>query len=114
MCCNGIDLNRSGLLPRWLVAAQNIKDLCQCMLIESKMPKEKVRRARMTVRKDKVKMPRARGRKEKEIRKEKKVTIRVKANAKIRKTIAWQRVHLWKAKTVCQRLLEELYSTGST
>ena len=52
MCCNGIDLNRSGLLPRWLVAAQNIKDLCQCMLIESKMPKEKVRRARMTVRKD--------------------------------------------------------------
>ena len=44
--------------------------------IESKMPKEKVRWVRMTIRKVKVKMPRAKGRKETEIRKEKKVIIR--------------------------------------
>ena len=43
MYCNGIDLNRSGLLPWWLVAIQNIKGLCQWTLIESKMPKERVR-----------------------------------------------------------------------
>ena len=49
--------------PWWLVAVQTIKDLCQWTLIESKMPKEKVRRARMTVRKEKVKMPRANGKK---------------------------------------------------
>ena len=47
--CNGIALSRSGLRPRWQVAVQTIKGLRQWMLIESKMPKEKVRRARMTI-----------------------------------------------------------------
>ena len=62
-------LSRSGLLPWWLVAVQTIKGPCQWTLIESKMPKEKVRRARMAVRKAKVKMLRAKERKGKEIRK---------------------------------------------
>ena len=75
-----------------LVAVQNIKDLCQWTLIESKMPKEKVRRARTTIRKEKVKMPRAKEGKEKEIRKEQQVIIRVKA--KTRKAKVWQRVTL--------------------
>ena len=55
------------------------KGLCQWTLIESKMPKEKVRRARMTIRRAKVKMPRAKE------RKERKVLTRVKAKAKIKK-----------------------------
>ena len=46
---------------------------CQWMLIGSRMPEEKVRRVRKTARKAKVKMPRAKERKEKEIRHEKKV-----------------------------------------
>ena len=90
MCCSGIDLIRSGLLPWWLVAVQTTKDLCQWTLTEPKTPKEKVRRARMTIRRAKVKMPRAKERKGKEIRKEKKVNIRVKAMAKTRKAKVWQ------------------------
>ena len=41
-------------------------------LIESKMPKEKVRRARMTIKRAKVKMPKAKESKEKDIRRKKK------------------------------------------
>ena len=81
-----------------LVAVQNIKDLCQWTLIESKMPREKVRRARMTIRKEKLRMPRAKDRKEKEIRKEKQVIVRVKAKARRR---CGSVIHLWKAWTSC-------------
>ena len=67
------------LLP---VAVQTIKDLCQWTSVESS-PKcqRKVRRARIAIRKAKVKMPRAKDRKEKEIRKEKKVITRAKVKA---------------------------------
>ena len=63
-------------------------------LIEFKMPKEKVRKARMTIRKAKVKMLRAKERKEKEIREERKVITGSKVNAKTRKARVWQRVTL--------------------
>ena len=53
------------------------------------MPKEKVRRARMTIRKVKVKMLRAKEGKEKDTRKERKVITRAKVKAKV-----WQRVTL--------------------
>ena len=58
------------------------------------MPKEKVRKARMTIRKAKVKMLRAKERKEKEIREERKVITGSKVNAKTRKARVWQRVTL--------------------
>ena len=61
------------------------------MLIEPKMPKEKVKRVRVTIRKAKVKMLRAKRRKEKEIRKEWKVITRAKVKAKPR---VWQPVTL--------------------
>ena len=64
------------------------------MLIASKMPKEKVRRARMTIRKAKVKILRAKERKEKEIRKEGTVITRAKVKAKTRKAKVWQHVTL--------------------
>ena len=76
-------------------------------MIESKMPKEKVRRARMTIKRAKVKMPRAKERKEKEIRKEKKVITRVKVRAKTRKVKVWQHVTLVESKDI-------LLKTGGT
>ena len=77
-----------------LVAVQTIKGLCQWMLIESKMPKEKVKRARVIIRKANVKMLRAKERKAKEIRKERKVIARAKVKAKARKARVWQHVRL--------------------
>ena len=47
-CWNGIVLSRSGLLPWWQVAVQTVKDPRQWTLVEPKVPKEKVTRARMT------------------------------------------------------------------
>ena len=60
------------------------------------MPKEKVRRARVTNRKVKVKvkMPRAKDIEEKEIRKERKVIRRAKVKAKTKKAKVWQHVTL--------------------
>ena len=55
---------------------QTIKDPCQWTLMESKMPKERVRRARTIMKRAKVKMPKVKERKENEIRKEKKVIRR--------------------------------------
>ena len=99
------------ILPWWLVAVQTIKGLYQWTLIESKMPKEKVRRARMAIRKAKVKMLRAKERKESEIRKEKKMITRAKVKAKTKKAKVWQHVtlvenrdnmlHSWKTRTSC-------------
>ena len=76
-------------------------------LVESKVPKEKVRRSKMTIRKEKLKMPRAKERKEKEIRKEKKVIIRVKAKAKTRKAKVWQRVTLVESQDILLQTVRE-------
>ena len=94
------------------VSVQTIKDLCQWTLIESKMAKEKVRRARMTIERAKVRMPKAKERKEKEIRKEKKVIRRAKVKERTRKVKVWQRVALEESRASCSRLLEEQFSTG--
>ena len=78
-------------------------------MIESKMPKEKVRRARMTIKRAKVKMPRAKERKEKEIRKEKKVITRAKVKAKTE----WKRCgNVLHSQNILLNT-EEQYSTGS-
>ena len=83
------------------------KGLCQWTLIESKMPKEKVRRARMTIRRAKVKMPRAKERKGKEIRKEKKVITRVRAKAKIKKAKACQHATLVESQDILLKTVGE-------
>ena len=78
---------------------QTIKGLCPWRLIEFKMPKEKVRRARMTIKKAKVKTPRAKERKEKEIKK--KVIARAKVKAKTRRQRCGNMLHLWNARPSC-------------
>ena len=65
----------------------------------------------MTIRKAKVKMLRAKERKESEIRKEKKAITRAKVKAKTKKAKVWQHVtlvenrdnmlHSWKTRTSC-------------
>ena len=58
------------------------------------MPEERARRAKMIIKKANVKMPRAKERKEKEIRKEQNVITRAKVEAKTRKAKVWQRIAL--------------------
>ena len=73
------------------------------------MPKEKVRRARVIIKKAKVKMPKAKERTQKDIRKERKVIMRAKVKAKTRKARVWQHVALMES----QDILQEQYSMGS-
>ena len=54
------------------------------------MPMAGVRKARMTIRRVKVRIPKAKERKENENRKEKKAIRRAKAKAKTRKEKVWQ------------------------
>ena len=61
-----------------VTSSSTTKDPCQWTLVEPKMPNEK---ARTTIRRVQVRMPRAKKRKEKEIRKEMKVIGR--ANGKV-------------------------------
>ena len=78
---------------QWDVAVQTIKDLCQWKLIESKMPKIKVRRARMAIGQAQVKMPRAKERKgEGDQKGKRRVITRVKAQTD--KAKVWQHVTL--------------------
>ena len=65
----------------------------------------------MTIRRAKVKMLRAKERKEKEFRKEKKVITRAKVKAKTKKAKVWQHVALVESQDIL--LMEEQFSTGS-
>ena len=76
--------------------------------------KGRVRVARMTIKRAKVKMPRAKERKGKEIRKDRQAIARAKVKAKTRKAKVWQHVThtCGKVGHLSQRL-EEQYLTGS-
>ena len=65
----------------------------------------------MTIKRPKVKTPRAKERKDYEIREEKKVMTMARVKARTRKAQVY--VTLVESRTSCQRLLEEQYSTGS-
>ena len=78
---------------------QTIKDPCQRTLIEPKMPKEKARGARMTIKRAKAKTPKAKERKGREIRKERKVITRAKVRQRPERQRCGIMLHLWKART---------------
>ena len=68
---------------------------------DTKEKGKKVRKARMTIKRAKVKMPRANERKDKEIRKERKVITRAKEKERPERQRCGNIVHLWKARTYC-------------
>ena len=93
---NGIDLSRSGLRPWWLVAVQTIKGPLQMDVSRVQNAKGKGK---------KVKMPRAKERRQKEIRKERKVITRAKVKAQTKKAKVWQHVTLVESQDILLKIV---------